>query len=146
MKKLLMLGLMLLVVSVAYGQWETMEREDLMEGTSSTILGNPAVVAQGTLRTPAIIIRATDDAFIYWGGYDVDGGTRSIQLRIDDNEPENISVSLSADDTATFMPDDFVQRIMGAKEIIARVRKATGNPMVAKWDVSGLSVLIERVE
>lgn len=148
MKKALMLGMImvLLAVSMAYGQWETTERENLMEGTSSVVLGNPAMVSKGTLRNPAVIIRAVDDVFIHWGGYSVDRNTQYIRLRIDDNEPKDVPVSLSADGTATFMSDEFVERIMQAQEVVAMVYKATGNPMVAKWDVSGLSELIEHVE
>ena len=147
MKRLTILTVMLLLLStMVYGQWETHEKKNLIEGTTSTILTNEAMTHEGALRYPTLIIRGMDDVYIVWGGYNLDRDLKRMLLKIDDNEPVKVPIYLSTDNTSTFLEEEFIEDIMNARSIVALVYKATGGQMVAMWDVSGLSEEIAQVQ
>jgi hypothetical protein len=141
MRKMLFVVVLVLLTQFAMAEWEVVESEDLMAGTTTAFLFNEAAVSQGTLMEPAIAVRKDGEgyeSFIHWGGYSLDSDSRNISVKFDDKDPETFRVSLSSDGEAVFMTEGFLEELMDSDEVVVLIYSATGRKMVAMWNVSGL--------
>ena len=138
MKRLL---LVLLVLSAAtLSAWEYTTTEDLMAGTVSRVAMLEAAASQGTVRSPALIIRqgATLEAFVHWGGYSVDRDLKNAFIRIGEDDAFGWRVNLSQSREATFFHDamELLRQLDG--RVVMLVTSATGRDMVGLWEVTDI--------
>lgn len=146
MKRLLVVSLLVLFTSTAWA-WQYESTTDLMTGVVSNVAGLDAVASQGTLRTPVIILRYSDDleVFVHWGGYTVDRDIRNAAVRVGDGEMFPWRVILSTTREASFFSDprEFVRLLDG--QVAMLVSSSTGRDMIGVWEVKDIAEVLHRL-
>lgn len=147
MKKGIMVAVMMVAAFVVGAQnWEVVEIEDLMAGTTQKLVASYADASQGVIGDPALGFRFNGDqveAIVNWGGYSMEEETR-ILVRYGSRPVvrERVTLALSKEGHFLSDPEMFMMQVLALGpdgEVVIQATRATGPISVARWIVGDLA-------
>lgn len=150
MRQLLIVGMALVATLAVAQEWDVSQTEDIMAGTTSTVLIGRAEVSQATLRDAALVFRFDGEAveaFVHWGGYTMERTARLL-VRYGDDAPEIVKVSMSTSREAMFFEDAraALARVIALGPegtVVIQAERNTGITSAARWIVGDLAETVE---
>jgi type VI secretion system protein VasI len=129
--------------------WVVSEDRNPIDDSTTVTLINSAKSGRSRLRQEiALVIRCLSkrtELYINWHDY-LGSDAINVLTRVGGDAASTQRWTLSTDSQATFYPSGptpFIKQLIGADEFVAQVTPYNESPVIAVWDLSGLSEAIE---
>jgi len=137
------------IIPISASKWIDSSLTDPMDDSQTVVLMLDADSGDDSSGRPVSLIFRSDgrgsELYINWNA-PVDAGSR-VTIRVGYAPAETAQWTISTDGKATFYPKDPVElmkRLQDSDSLAARVTPSTGKPVLAVFDVRGLSTILSK--